>query len=196
MLDRSRWLPLARPSPNFLLVDWTQHCHASHRLRRRTSVRRDGGIGRTCGVQPLRFVQNSLDHARSFRFRDQLWPNVQVGYRGGYLCTRIIALCGFRTKVSAFGDDFLPKSLTHSNDAELELQSGARIFCCKIRKTGAPGTIGTCGLCLRRANANQPCCPPPTEIEGLGQYLDEPWWISWKGWKRNASFRRSSNGGF
>jgi hypothetical protein len=22
-------------------------------------------------------------------------------------------------------------------------------------------------------NANQPCCPPPTEIEGLGQCLDE-----------------------
>src|SRR5229473_3960844 len=34
---------------------------------------------------------------------------------------------------------------------------------------GAPDTIRTCDLCLRRANANQPCCPPPTEIEGLGQ---------------------------
>jgi hypothetical protein len=30
-------------------------------------------------------------------------------------------LFGFRTKLSAFGDDFPPKSLTHSNDAELEL---------------------------------------------------------------------------
>ena len=30
----------------------------------------------------------------------------------------------FRTKLSPFGDDFPPKSLTHANDAELELQSG------------------------------------------------------------------------
>jgi hypothetical protein len=36
------------------------------------------------------------------------------------------SLCcvAFRTKLSPFGDDFPPKSLTHSNDAELELQSG------------------------------------------------------------------------
>src|SRR5258708_28755258 len=30
----------------------------------------------------------ALDHARSYRFRDQLRPNVQVGYRVGYLCTK------------------------------------------------------------------------------------------------------------
>jgi len=65
-----------------------------------------------------------------------------------------------------------------------------------IEFAGAPDTIRTCDLCLRRANANQPCCPPPTEIEGLGHYLDEPRWIPWKDWRRNASFRRSSNGGF
>jgi len=34
-------------------------------------------------------------------------------------------------------------------------------------KHGAPDTIRACDLCLRRANANQPCCPPPKEIEGL-----------------------------
>src|SRR5260370_31168268 len=31
---------------------------------------------------------------------------------------------------------------------------------------GAPDTIRRRDPCLRRANANQPCCPPPTEIEG------------------------------
>jgi len=48
---------------------------------------------------------------------------VQVGYRVGYLCTTIIVLCGFRTKLSAFGDDFPTKSLTYSKEAELEFQS-------------------------------------------------------------------------
>jgi hypothetical protein len=46
-----------------------------------------------------------------------------------------------------------------------------------IKSDGAPDMIRTCSLYLRRANANQPCYPPPTEIEGLGQYLDEPRWI-------------------
>src|SRR5216683_2796319 len=65
----------------------------------------------------------ALDHARSFRFRDQLRPNVQVGYRVGYLCTRIVVPCAFQTKLSAFATIF-PKPLTHPNDAELEFQSG------------------------------------------------------------------------
>jgi transposase InsO family protein len=44
---------------------------------------------------------------------------------------------------------------------------------------GAPDTIRTCGLRLRRAKANQPCSPPPTEIEGWASI-----WMSRDGLKR------------
>jgi hypothetical protein len=36
----------------------------------------------------------------------------------------LLCCVAFRTKLSPFGDDFPPKSLTHSNDAELELEPG------------------------------------------------------------------------
>ena len=62
--------------------------------------------------------------------------------------------------------------------------------------TGAPDTIRTCDLCLRRANANQPCCPAPTEIEGLASI-----WMSLDGFHEKIGgetpvFGRRSNGGF
>jgi hypothetical protein len=44
--------------------------------------------------------------------------------------------------------------------------------------------------------AELPGCPPPTEIEGLGQYLDEPRWIPRKDRGETPVFGRSSNGGF
>jgi hypothetical protein len=47
--------------------------------------------------------------------------------------------CGFRTKLFAFGDEFPPKSLTHSNDAELEFQSGRANPA--ARRNGAPRSM-------------------------------------------------------
>jgi hypothetical protein len=37
---------------------------------------------------------------------------------------------------------------------------------------GAPDTIRTCGLRLRRTNANQPCCLPPAAIVGGSTWMD------------------------
>jgi hypothetical protein len=51
MLDLagSRWLDLVQ-----ILMDWIEHCRASHRLmRRHTPLRQDGGIGRTSSTAPI-----------------------------------------------------------------------------------------------------------------------------------------------
>jgi hypothetical protein len=61
--------------------------------------------------------------------------------------------------------------LTRSNKKELEFWFARAYRVVKYRKNGAPDTIRTCDLCLRRANANQPCCPPPTEIEGASTWM-------------------------
>ncbi len=42
-------------------------------------------------------LSETVGHARIFLFRYQQRPNVQVGYRVGSLCTRIIVLFGFET---------------------------------------------------------------------------------------------------
>jgi hypothetical protein len=53
-----------------------------------------------------------------------------------------------RPELSYGASDF---PLTHSNDAELEFQSGHACSAAKKEKSGAPDTIRTCDLCLRRA---------------------------------------------
>src|ERR1700719_2042750 len=86
--------------------------------------------------------------------------------------------------------------LTRANEPELKSQSESAYRVVKQRKVGAPDTIRTCDLCLRRANANQPCCPPPTEIVGLASIG-----MSRDGFHETIGgdalvFGRSSNGGF
>jgi hypothetical protein len=49
------------------------------------------------------------------------------GRRVGLLCTRIIVLCGFRTKLSAFGDDFPPNRLLTRMTQSWSISPGAHI---------------------------------------------------------------------
>jgi len=89
---------------------------------------------------------------------------------------------------------FSSRLLTHSNEAELELQSERSYRAVKEEKLAHPTrfervTLPSEGKRLGLPIAEQPCCPASTEIEGLGQYLDEPPWIPRKDWRQNASFR-------
>ena len=65
-------------------------------------------------------------------------------------------LCGVASNVAGHSAKiFPPKSLTHSNDAEMEFQS-RRAYPRKTRKNGAPDRIRMCDLCLRRGIRH--CC--------------------------------------
>src|SRR6266446_6270889 len=82
------------------MMDWTdRHSPSFHRLvRRAASFCTEMMASAVMGL----IYAEAQDHARSFRFRDQLWPNVQVGYRVGYLCINILeGRISFRSKFLA-----------------------------------------------------------------------------------------------
>ena len=86
-------------------------------------------------------------------------------------------LCGVASNVAGHSAKiFPPKSLTHSNDAEMEFQS-RRAYPRKTRKNGAPDRIRTCDLCLRRASDTVARCvqrPRQRQIEQERPAIGKP----------------------